>query len=158
VYSKGFWIQLPTLKLKWNKETTSEPKTFQYHSSYYVTTRILQIHKMANVQPVQQKVIVDSAAQGADAQLAKQILANTNMTLKQEVVKLPEFYGQPEKDTISALDFISRIAECQISNEWNDVRTFSNFRLDLRGQADKWLTSTVCHLSLTVAQRTKDSH
>jgi hypothetical protein len=71
---------------------------------------------MANVQPVQQKVIVDSAAQGADAQLAKQILANTNMTLKQEVVKLPEFYGQPEKDTISGLDFISRIAECQMAS------------------------------------------
>ena len=67
---------------------------------------------MANVQPLQQNIIVDPAAQGAAAQLAQQILANTNMTFKQEVVKLPKFYGQPEKDRISALDFISRIDEC----------------------------------------------
>jgi hypothetical protein len=76
------------------------------------------------------------------------------VTLKQEVIKLPKFYGQPEKDSISALDFISRIDECQISNDWNDVTSFSNFRLVLRGQAEKWIASIVCHLQLTAAQKT----
>ncbi len=75
----------------------------------------------------QHQVVIDLAQQNAAAQLAQQILANTSVTLKQRVIKLPEFYGQPEKDSISALDFISRIDGCQISNDWNDVTTFSNF-------------------------------
>ncbi len=33
------------------------------------------------------------------AQLARQIQANTNVTMKTEVVKLPDFYGEPGKDT-----------------------------------------------------------
>jgi hypothetical protein len=38
--------------------------------------------------------------------------------------------------------------------EWNDITTFSYFRLALRGQADKWLSSVVWHLQLTQAQKT----
>jgi hypothetical protein len=52
-----------------------------------------------------------------------------NVTLKQEVIKIPEFYGQTNKDTVSAMDFISRVDECQISNDWNDITTFTNFQL-----------------------------
>jgi hypothetical protein len=44
-------------------------------------------------QVVQQQVVVDPAAQNAAAQLAQQILANTNVTLRQEIVKIPEYYG-----------------------------------------------------------------
>ena len=40
-----------------------------------------------------QNVVINPAAQGAAAQLAQQILANTNVTLKQEIVKIPEFFG-----------------------------------------------------------------
>jgi hypothetical protein len=104
-------------------------------------------------QQVQQRVIIDPAQQNAVAQLAQQILANTNMTLKQEVVKLPELYGHLAKDTISAMDFISRLEECQISNDWNDITTFANNRLCLRCEAEKWFASTVCHLELTLAQK-----
>jgi hypothetical protein len=57
----------------------------------------------------------------------EQILANTSVTMKTEVVKLPDFYGQPDKDTISALEFMARIHECQVTNEWNDTTTFSYF-------------------------------
>jgi hypothetical protein len=102
---------------------------------------------------VQQQVVIDPAQQNAVAQLAQQILSNTNMTLKQEVVKLPEFYGHLAKDTISAMDFISRLDECQISNDWNDITTFANNRLCLRCEAEKWLASTVWHLELTLAQK-----
>jgi hypothetical protein len=71
------------------------------------------------------------------ANLARQIQANTNVTMKTEVVKLPDFYGDPSKDTITALEFMVRIDECQVTNEWNDITTFSYFRLALHGQADK---------------------
>jgi hypothetical protein len=69
--------------------------------------------------------------QNAAAQLAQQILANTNITLKQEVVKIPEFWGEKAKDTITAQQFISRIDKCQISNDWNNTMTFANFSLCL---------------------------
>ncbi len=83
-----------------------------------------------------------------------QIQANTNITMKTEVVKLLDFYREPSKDTITALEFMARIEECQITNEWNDIMTFSYFCLSLCGQADKWLSSIVCHLQLTAAQKT----
>ncbi len=53
------------------------------------------------VPPAQQNVVVNPAAQQAAAQLAQQILANTNVTLKQEIVKIPEFFGEKGKDTDS---------------------------------------------------------
>jgi hypothetical protein len=97
---------------------------------------------------------MDPAAQDAAAQLAQQILANTNITLKQEVIKIAELSSEKGKVTILALKFISRIDECQVSNNWNDTTTFANFQLCLCGEAEDWLTSTVCHLELTAAQRT----
>jgi hypothetical protein len=106
-----------------------------------------------NQQNVQQN---QPAVQGNDgtAQLARQIQANTNVTMKTEVVKLPDFYGEPGKDTVTALKFMARINKCQVTNKWNDITTFSYFRLALRGQADKWLSSIVRHLQLTAAQKT----
>jgi hypothetical protein len=59
-----------------------------------------------------QNVIINPAAQNAAAQLAQQILANTNVTLKQEIVKIPEYFGKKAKDTVTAQEFISRIDEC----------------------------------------------
>ena len=104
--------------------------------------------------PVAQNVVINPAAQQAAAQLAQQILANTNVTLKQEIVKIPEFFGEKLKDTVTAQEFMLRIDECQVSNDWNDVTTFANFRLCLRGEAEEWLSSTVRHLKLTPAQKT----
>ena len=65
-----------------------------------------------NNAPVQQNVVVNPVAQQAAAQLAQQILANTNVTLKQEIVKIPEYFGKRAKDTVTAQEFISRIDEC----------------------------------------------
>jgi hypothetical protein len=48
---------------------------------------------------------------------------------------------------------MARIDECQVTNEWNDITTYSYFRLALRVQADKWLSSIVRHLQLTAAQK-----
>jgi hypothetical protein len=74
-----------------------------------------------------QNVMVNPAAQNAAAQLAQQILANTNVTLMQEIIKIPEYFGEKAKDTVTAQEFISRIDECQVSNDWNDTTTFANF-------------------------------
>jgi len=74
-------------------------------------------------------VIVNPAAQNAAAQPTQQIMANTNVTLKQEIIKIPEYFGKKAKDTVIAQEFISRIDECQVSNDWNDTMTFANFRL-----------------------------
>jgi hypothetical protein len=101
-----------------------------------------------------QKVVIDPAAQNAAAQLAQQILANTNITLKKEVVKILDFWGEKGKDTVSAQQFISRIDECQVSNDWKDTEAFANFNLCLQGEADEWLSLTCQLLELTAAQKT----
>ncbi len=106
-----------------------------------------------NQQNVQQQQPVVQGNDGT-AKLARQIQANTNVTMKTEVIKLSDFYGESSKDTITALKFMARIDECQVTNEWNHITTFSYFRLAFRGQADKWLSSIVRHLQLTAAQKT----
>jgi len=101
-----------------------------------------------------QNVIVNPAAQNAAAQLAQPILANTNVAVKQEIIKIPKYFGKKAKDTVTAQEFISRIDECQVSNDWNDTMTFANFWHCLCGEAEEWLSSTVRHLKLTAAQKT----
>jgi hypothetical protein len=64
-----------------------------------------------------QNVIINLAAQGAAAQLAQQILANTNVMLKQKIVKIPEFFGEKAEDIVTAQEFILRIDECQVSQQ-----------------------------------------
>ena len=86
-----------------------------------------QVLNQQQIQPIQPAIQGNNDA----ANLARQIQANTNVTMKTEVVKLPDFYGDPAKDTITALEFMARIDECQITNEWNDITTFSYFRLAL---------------------------
>ena len=104
--------------------------------------------------PVQaQNVVIDANAQAAAAQMAHQILANTNVTLKQELVKIPDFWGEKGKDTVTPTQFMARIDECQIANDWNDTTTYANFSLCLRGEADEWLASKVRLLDLTPAQK-----
>ncbi len=44
-----------------------------------------------------QNVIVNPAVQNAAAQLAQQILANTNVTLKQEIVKIFVYFGKKRR-------------------------------------------------------------
>jgi hypothetical protein len=48
---------------------------------------------------------------------------------------------------------MARINECLVTNEWNDIMTFSYFWLAILGQADKWLSSIIRHLQLTAAQK-----
>jgi hypothetical protein len=105
--------------------------------------------------PVQaQNVVIDANAQAVAAQMAQQILAKTNVTLKQELSKFLIYRGKKGKDTVTATQFMARIDECQVANDWNDTTTYANFSLCLRGEADKWLASKVRLLKLKAAQRT----
>jgi hypothetical protein len=70
--------------------------------SFSVVSTFLLKCDLQNVQQQQNVVPGNNDA----AQLARQIISNSNVTMKTEVVKLPDFYGQPEKDTITALEFI----------------------------------------------------
>ncbi len=100
----------------------------------------------------QQNVVIYANSQAAAAQLAQQILANTNVMLKQEIVKIPDFWGEKGKDTVTATQIMARIDECQVANDWNDTTTYANFSLCLKGEADEWLASKVRLLELTAAQ------
>jgi len=55
--------------------------------------------------PIWHFVNVQCSIQGNNdaANLARQIQAYTNVTMEMEVMKLPDFYGDPSKDTITAL-------------------------------------------------------
>jgi len=70
------------------------------------------------------------------------------------VIKLPEFLGKKAKYTVTAIEFITRIDECQVSNSWSNITTFANFQLCLHGEAEEWLTCTVRYLELIAAQKT----
>jgi hypothetical protein len=71
------------------------------------------------------------AVQGADG----------GINLKVEQTKLPEFWGQKEKDSITANAFIQRVDNMMAANNWTDHVAFRNFALVLRGSADIWLKS-----------------
>jgi hypothetical protein len=71
------------------------------------------------------------AVQGADG----------GINLKVEQTKLPEFWGQREKDSITANAFIQRVDNMMAANNWTDHIAFRNFALVLRGSADVWLKS-----------------
>jgi hypothetical protein len=106
-----------------------------------------------NVPVNNQNIVIDQAAQNIAAQMAQQILANTNITLKQELVKIPDFWGEKSKDTVTATQFMARIDKCQVTNDLNDTTTYANFSLCLRGEADERLAYTVRLHNLMAAQR-----
>jgi hypothetical protein len=82
-----------------------------------------------NVPVNNQNIVIDQAANNAAAQMAQQILANTNVTLKQELVKIQDFWGEKSKDTVTATQFMARIDECQVANDWYNTTTYANFSL-----------------------------
>jgi hypothetical protein len=54
-----------------------------------------------------------------------------------EQSKVPNYFGQKAKDTISALNFIRCIDDLARTNNWNDMVTYNNFANTLRGFAQK---------------------
>jgi hypothetical protein len=70
-----------------------------------------------NVPVNNQNVVIDQNSQNAAAQMAQQILADTNVTLKQELIKIPDFWGEKSKDTVTATQFMARIDKCEVAND-----------------------------------------
>jgi hypothetical protein len=59
--------------------------------------------------------------------------AQTMLTFKVEQSKVPEFFGQRGKDTISAIVFIRRIDDLVRTNNWNDTTTYTNVCIHSQG-------------------------
>jgi len=51
----------------------------------------------------------------------------TNFNLRVKQNKIPEFFGQKVKDTISAMDFIRRLEDLAKMNRWTDAQIYYHF-------------------------------
>jgi hypothetical protein len=65
------------------------------------------------------------------------------MDLKIQQTKLPEFWGQKDKDSISANEFVKRVNKMKSANNWTEKVAFDNFSLALKGEANVWLDSQI---------------
>ncbi len=87
------------------------------------------VNQPVNNVPIAQAQVV----QGADGGLA----------LKVQQTKLPKFWGQKDKDSIWANEFVKRVDKMMPANNWADKVAFNNFGLALRGSANTWLDSQI---------------
>jgi hypothetical protein len=69
--------------------------------------------------------------------------AQTTLVFKVEQSKVPEFWGQKVKDTVSAFVFIRKINNLARTNNWNDTTSYANVANALEGFARDWLFATV---------------
>jgi hypothetical protein len=83
-----------------------------------------------------------SLNQDQDGQLVQQNIparAQTTLAFKVEQSKVPEFWGQKAKDTVTAIVFIRKIDNLARTNNWNDTTAYANMANALRGFAWDWL-------------------
>ncbi len=57
--------------------------------------------------------------------------------------KLPEFWGQKDKHSITAKEYVKRVDKMMSANNWSDKIAFDNFGLALSGSANTWLDSQI---------------
>jgi hypothetical protein len=69
--------------------------------------------------------------------------ADGGMAVKVQQSKLPEFWGQKDKDSITANKFVKWVDKMASANGWSDKIAFDNFGLALRGSANTWLDTQV---------------
>jgi hypothetical protein len=69
--------------------------------------------------------------------------AQTTLAFKVEQTKVPQFFGQKGKDTISAIIFIRRIDDLSKTNNRNDTTTYANVASMLKMFAHDWHFATV---------------
>jgi hypothetical protein len=68
--------------------------------------------------------------------------------------KIPEFWGQKSKDTVTAIVFIRKIEDLARTNHWTDTATYANVANGFKGFAREWLFATADMLDWTDAQLT----
>ena len=69
--------------------------------------------------------------------------ADGGMAVKVHQKKLPEFWGQKDKDSITANEFVKRVDKMMSANNWSNKIAFDIFGLALHGSANTWLDSQV---------------
>jgi hypothetical protein len=68
--------------------------------------------------------------------------AQTTLAFRVEQSKIPDFWGQKAKDTVTAIIFIRKIDNLARSNNWNDTTTYANVADAFKGFARDWLFTT----------------
>ena len=87
--------------------------------------------------------VVNPAAGQINVPHAQAVQGPNGLQLRVEKAKLPEFWGQKDKDSIAAVEFAKRIDWNVQANGWTDEEAYSNFGMALRGSADIWLESMI---------------
>ncbi len=65
--------------------------------------------------------------------------AQTTLAFKVEQSKVPDYWGQKAKDTVTASVFIRKIDNLARTNNWNDTTSYANVANALKGFARDWL-------------------
>ncbi len=68
--------------------------------------------------------------------------AQMMLAFKVEQSKVPDFWGQKLKDTVSAIVFIGKIDDLARTNKWNDTTCYANVANALKGFPRDWLFVT----------------
>ena len=94
--------------------------------------------------------------QDQDGQVVQNVPAGAQTTLAFRVdqSKIPEFWGQKSKDTVTAIVFIRKIEDLARTNHWTDTATYANVANGFKGFAREWLFATADMLDWTDAQLT----
>jgi hypothetical protein len=80
--------------------------------------------------------------------------AQTTLAFRVEQSKIPDFWGQKAKDTVTAIVFIRKIDDLARSNIWNDTTTYANVANAFKRFAQDWLFATADMLDWTEVQLT----
>jgi hypothetical protein len=80
--------------------------------------------------------------------------AQTTLAFRVEQSKIPDFWGQKAKDTVTAIVFIRKIDDLARSNNWNNTTAYANVANAFKGFARDWLFATADMLDWTEAQLT----
>jgi hypothetical protein len=65
--------------------------------------------------------------------------AQTTLAFPVDQWKIPEFWGQTAKDTVTAIVFIRKIEDLARTNHWTDTTTYANVANAFKGFAREWL-------------------
>ncbi len=78
----------------------------------------------------------------------------TMLSFKVEQSKVPDYWGQKAKYTVTAIVFIRKINDLARTNNWNDTTAYANVANALKGFARDWLFATVEMLNWSGEQLT----
>lgn len=70
------------------------------------------------------------------------IEALDSVRARKDVTRLPEFFGEADKDSITATGFIKRVEFAAKAAKWSDEQTVYYMRLALAGKAEQWYEIT----------------